>query len=212
MNEPVTSMSKARLTETLRDSATAGVEQNRPTSMPETAKRAVSAAIARSQAATSWQPAAVAMPCTRAITGTGSAWIACMMALQRVKSAWKYSRSRCARISCRSCPAQKALPAPAMTTQRKLASAPSAASSRCKASSIASDSALSCRGRFRRSVTTPASCSRIRISSAAGAYCCMAVPVVMSMISVRRIHHAVSGGARKPGARVARDSQGGRCQ
>src|SRR5438477_1897875 len=62
MNDPVTSMSNARLVDTLRDSATAGVEQNSPTSMPETAKRAVSAAIARSQAATSWQPAAVAMP------------------------------------------------------------------------------------------------------------------------------------------------------
>ena len=71
MKRPVTSMSKACLGATLRERATAGVEQNRPTLMPETAKVALSAATARSQVATSWQPAAVAMPCTRAITGTG---------------------------------------------------------------------------------------------------------------------------------------------
>ncbi len=86
MKRPLTSISKARLAETLRDSATAGVEQNSPTSMPETAKRAVSAATARSQAATSWQPAAVATPCTRAITGTGRPRIACIRSLQRVNS------------------------------------------------------------------------------------------------------------------------------
>ena len=44
--------------------ATAGVEQNRPTSMPLTPKLDRSEAIARSQDATSWQPAAVAMPST----------------------------------------------------------------------------------------------------------------------------------------------------
>jgi hypothetical protein len=46
-------MSKARFDDTLRDKATVGVEQNRPTLMPETAKRADSDAIARSQLATS---------------------------------------------------------------------------------------------------------------------------------------------------------------
>ncbi len=45
---------------------------------------AVSAATARSQVATSWQPAAVAVPCTAAITGLGQATIACIMAAQRV--------------------------------------------------------------------------------------------------------------------------------
>ena len=44
-------------------------------------KRAVSAAIARSQVATSWQPAAVAMPWTRAITGLGRVTIDVIRAL-----------------------------------------------------------------------------------------------------------------------------------
>ena len=57
------------------ETATAGVEQNRPMSTPGVAKRADSPAIARSQVATSWQPAAVATPCTRAITGCGIRWI-----------------------------------------------------------------------------------------------------------------------------------------
>ena len=39
--------------------------------------------MARSQAATSWQPAAVATPSTAAITGFGSATIACMRVAQR---------------------------------------------------------------------------------------------------------------------------------
>jgi len=59
---------------TARDSATIGVEQNSPILTPGVAKRAASAATARSQLATSWQPAAVAMPCTRAITGLGR-WV-----------------------------------------------------------------------------------------------------------------------------------------
>jgi hypothetical protein len=54
-----------------RPSATEGVEQKRPRLMPETANFAPSAATARSHIATSWQPAAVAMPCTRATTGCG---------------------------------------------------------------------------------------------------------------------------------------------
>src|SRR5919205_61204 len=52
MKRPVTSMSKACLGRTLRDRATAGVEQNRPTLMPDTAKVALSAATARSHDAT----------------------------------------------------------------------------------------------------------------------------------------------------------------
>ncbi len=83
MNAPVTSISNAALRGTFRESATAGVEQNRPRFTPLTANRARSAATARSQAATSWQPAAVARPCTRAITGTGSRWIASMTSEQR---------------------------------------------------------------------------------------------------------------------------------
>ena len=71
MNSPVINNSKAFLRGRFRLTGTAGVEQNRPTLMPEVAKRALSAATARSQEATSWQPAAVAMPCTRAMTTWG---------------------------------------------------------------------------------------------------------------------------------------------
>ena len=61
--------------------ATIGVEQNNPILTPGVAKLAVSAAIARSQVATSWQPAAVAVPCTLATTGCGKATIAFMTRL-----------------------------------------------------------------------------------------------------------------------------------
>ena len=50
--------------------------------LPGVAKLAASEATARSQLATSWQPAAVAMPCTEATTGFGKCTIACIMALQ----------------------------------------------------------------------------------------------------------------------------------
>ena len=50
-------------------SGTIGVEQKSPMRTPGVAKVAVSAATARSHAATSWQPAAVATPWTWAITG-----------------------------------------------------------------------------------------------------------------------------------------------
>ena len=72
----------------LRTSGTLGVLQNKPTSMPLTPKRAPSAATARSHCATSWQPAAVASPCTRAMTGTGSFRIASIMRLHWANSAW----------------------------------------------------------------------------------------------------------------------------
>ncbi len=75
MRSPVTSISNASLRPTLRASATPGVVQKRPTLMPETPKRAPSTATARSQVATSWHPAAVATPWTRAMTGCGMRWI-----------------------------------------------------------------------------------------------------------------------------------------
>src|SRR6201985_1460219 len=68
---PVRSISIACLRDTLRDSATIGVEQNSPMFTPGVANRAADDATARSQLATSWQPAAVAMPWTCAITGLG---------------------------------------------------------------------------------------------------------------------------------------------
>ena len=82
IGSPVSSISIACLRGMLRDSATIGVEQNRPISTPGVAKPAASEATARSQLATSWQPAAVAMPCTAATTGFGRCTIACIIALQ----------------------------------------------------------------------------------------------------------------------------------
>lgn len=58
--------------------ATPGVEQNRPTFTPGVAKVDLSVATAMSQLATNWHPAAVAMPFTIAITGTGASWISVM--------------------------------------------------------------------------------------------------------------------------------------
>jgi hypothetical protein len=52
-----------------RLNATPGVEQNKPTLMPDTANRASWLATAKSHMLTNWHPAAVAMPCTCAITG-----------------------------------------------------------------------------------------------------------------------------------------------
>ncbi|GJE70686.1 hypothetical protein CHKEEEPN_2226 [Methylorubrum podarium] len=72
----VSSIRIAALRERLRDSATIGVEQNKPICTPGVAKRAAAPATARSQEATSWQPAAVATPSTAAITGWGRAGIA----------------------------------------------------------------------------------------------------------------------------------------
>ena len=58
------------LLETFLDTATIGVEQNKPIFTPGVAKAAVLLAYARSQLATNWQPAAVAVPLTSAITGS----------------------------------------------------------------------------------------------------------------------------------------------
>ena len=64
-----------------------GVEQNRPMLTPGVAKRADSPAIAKSALATNWQPAAVATPCTRAMTGLGSATIRCISFAHRANKA-----------------------------------------------------------------------------------------------------------------------------
>ena len=61
---------------TAREMGTIGVEQNSPILTPGVPKRAPSSATARSQAATSWHPAAVATPCTCAMTGCGIVRIA----------------------------------------------------------------------------------------------------------------------------------------
>src|SRR5262249_758302 len=155
MKSPVTSISNACLSGTLRESGTDGVEQKSPRFTPLTAKRASHAATARSHCATSWQPAAVAMPCTRAITGIGSRRRLSIRREHCVKSRWWYASEGRARISRRSCPAQNALPAPARTRTRALASLSSASSSPCSAASSPSDSALKACGRLSVSVMTP---------------------------------------------------------
>ena len=89
MNWPVVSISNAALRGTFRLSATMGVEQKSPMLTPLTPKRASSAATAMSQEATNWHPAAVAMPCTSAMTGWGRAGIICMTSAQRAKRSAK---------------------------------------------------------------------------------------------------------------------------
>ena len=71
MRSPVRSICIARFGPIARVSGTIGVEQNSPMRTPGVANRAPVSAMARSQLATSWQPAAVATPCTLAITGCG---------------------------------------------------------------------------------------------------------------------------------------------
>jgi hypothetical protein len=73
---------------TLRPTGTEGVPQNRPLLMPEVAKVASLDATARSQAATSWQPAAVAIVWTLAMTGCGRRRIDIIIAEQRVSRSW----------------------------------------------------------------------------------------------------------------------------
>jgi len=62
IGSPVSAISRARLRPRLRATATSGVWQNSPPLPPGMANDALSAATARSQVATSWQPAAVAIP------------------------------------------------------------------------------------------------------------------------------------------------------
>ena len=80
---PVSSISIALRDPTARLSATIGVEQKRPIFTPGVAKRASCAATARSHEATSWQPAAVAVACTCAITGCG---MFCSVSISRVQA------------------------------------------------------------------------------------------------------------------------------
>ena len=87
MGVPVNSISMAFLDLTARETATPGVVQNNPIWTPGVAKEAVSAAMARSQEATSWQPAAVAKPCTCAITGWGSRRMASITPVEAAKTA-----------------------------------------------------------------------------------------------------------------------------
>ena len=86
-------MSIARLRPIARESGTIGVEQKSPMRTPGVPKRASSDATARSHAATTWQPAAVAIPSTCAITGCGIAWIVSMSSQQTSNSRVRKGRS-----------------------------------------------------------------------------------------------------------------------
>ena len=79
-------MWSARRRPITRVNGTIGVEQNSPIFTPGVANHASSDATARSHAATSWQPAAVAPPWTLAITGCGIPCTASMRSVQTVKS------------------------------------------------------------------------------------------------------------------------------
>ena len=87
-----------------REIGTIGVEQNRPMRTPGVANFDRSDATARSQPATSWQPAAVATPSTLAMTGCGPAR-ACISIEQRLNT----RRSSARRVELSRCPsAEKA--------------------------------------------------------------------------------------------------------
>src|SRR5712692_6741834 len=161
----------ARLRPTLRATPTAGVEQKTPMLTPGIANDALSDATARSHMETSWQPAAVAMPCTRAMTGCGISVIFIIIRLQSSKSlvcqAWS---SECARISLRSWPAQNPGPVPASTTTRAAGSAPTSASATSSAAIISRERGLKRSPRFRVSVAMPPLSLRVTrgVATAAG--------------------------------------------
>ena len=85
-SRPVSSICIACLRDTARPSATCGVRHHRPMLTPGVANRALRAAQARSQVATSCAPAAVATPRTLAITGRGWPTMVIIIRLQRLDS------------------------------------------------------------------------------------------------------------------------------
>ena len=141
-----------------RATPTAGVEQKTPTLIPGIAKDAVSAATAMSHIETSWQPAAVAMPWTRAMTGCGSFVKETIIRLQSSKRRrCQASSPACARISFRSWPAQKPRPSAARTTTRAEGSMAMASISSWIAAIISRERGLNRSGRFSTRRTTPPS-------------------------------------------------------
>src|ERR1700674_1163067 len=165
-----------------------GVEQKRPMLTPGVANFAAVAASARSQVATSWQPAAVAVPCTAAMTGLGQATIACIMAEQRVivsskKAMPRSASARWAVSSLRSWPAENTGPAAASTMADTLRSLPSSRNAMCSAAMVASDRLLRLSGRLSVSTATPA-CGRSS-SSACALPCALVAAGIRSCIFSR---------------------------
>ena len=153
-----------------------GVEQNSPISTPGVAKRAEVEATARSQLATSWQPAAVAMPCTWAITGLGWRTMACIIvrALGEqggIGGARPRRHRRGARASSfRSWPEEKTGPSAAITITRVALSAAAPSSAACSAAISSDDRALRALGRLRISRSTPPVWADSSRGGAAGAF------------------------------------------
>src|SRR5664279_3069788 len=95
------------------------------------------------------------MPCTCAMTGCGSRWIAIISSLHVSKSS-RASGSEQPVISARSWPAQNAGPSPRMITACTLVSAAVPANAAMRSRRSASESALRRSGRLSASVRTPA--------------------------------------------------------
>ena len=150
---PVKSIFIDALRPTFLANATIGVEQNRPIFTPGVANRASSDAMARSHVATNWHPAAVAIPCTSAITGLGLRVIATMRSEQRLivslKNESPLSGSCRARVSSlRSWPEQKPCPFPERTITRTSGDSPSLETASLSRWSIAMDRLLRLSGRL----------------------------------------------------------------
>src|SRR5258708_8621583 len=160
IRSPVKSISRACLRARLRATPTPGVVQKIPLLIPGRANCAASRATARLHVATRWQPAATATPCTRAITGWGRRTSESIISLHCSKSAFCQALPECARISRRSCPAQKCLPAPARTTSFASSSFATRSSSACSAASIAVESGFIRSPRLSVKVATPSLSSR----------------------------------------------------
>src|SRR5262245_19676894 len=153
----------ARLRPTTRATSTIGVVQKRPMRTPGVAKSAPSEATARSQAATSWHPAAVATPCTRATTGCGMSWRVSMSS-EHAANTSTYSSSSRPTSSRRSWPAQKAGPAAPKTSARTDGSPASSSSAAVSSRISSSDSGFRRSGRFSTRVATAPSRSLRRAS------------------------------------------------
>src|SRR3954469_24629438 len=146
MTSPVSASSIARLRPTLRAIGTIGVWQNQPPLPPGAANPAFQAATARSQVATSWETAAVASPCTRAITTWGTDWIGSISSPAASSSVRAAARSAPAR-SAKSCPAEKTGPLPARMIPVASVS-PTWRNASVRARMCDRDRALRLRGRF----------------------------------------------------------------
>ena len=150
IGSPVNAISNANFRGIDRPTSTIGVVQNQPPAPPGTAKRALDAATARSQAATSWQPAAVANACTRAMTTCGIWWMVVITRAHSSSIRCVASRSASA-SSPRSWPAENTGPSAASTTP-VASESPACRSAIRSASSTSVDRALRRDGRLNATV------------------------------------------------------------